>query len=228
MSDFITQAEFARRMGVHRSQVTLALKSGRIEFAIGTTKIDFDKSKRQWESNRTDTLSGTRTSNKKIGCKTPGSDMDPNEKVPEIGKIKDIGKVLEVDGLGLDDEPDSDDDSDQGDNTFNAQKIREIKAKAGRQELKLEQEKGDLIAKGDVLKVYFTFLIAIKNSILATPDRVVGAIQAAVEEYVNDPEQMRTSVYGILRQEHVRILQGMEERLKTAGAEAEKIAKMHR
>ena len=57
--EYITQAEFARRVGVNRKQVTLAVQSGRIELSNiknsrGNFLIDWDEQKDNWEANRKD------------------------------------------------------------------------------------------------------------------------------------------------------------------------------
>ena len=215
MSELITQAEFARRVGVDRSQVTLAVKSGRIKKAKGTNLIDFDTESKKWESNRSDSLAGTGTAN------------ITRKSVPNIGRKRSVPSVTEVDTLDIDKPSydDMDDDNDDDDSTLTAQKVRKLKADAERVELKLAQEKGDLISKDDVLNVYFTFLVAIKNSITAAPDRIVGEIQAALTAFKDEPDMLNTRVYEILKAEHNAILDEVKVRLSTAKEEAEKIAK---
>lgn len=215
MSELITQAEFARRVGVDRSQVTLAVKSGRIKKAKGTNLIDFDTESKKWESNRSDSLAGTGTAN------------ITRKSVPNIGRKRSVPSVTEVETLDID-KPSYDDmgdDNDDDDSTLTAQKVRKLKADAERVELKLAQEKGDLISKDDVLNVYFTFLVAIKNSITAAPDRIVGEIQAALTAFKDEPDMLNTRVYEILKAEHNAILDEVKVRLSTAKEEAEKIAK---
>lgn len=215
MSELITQAEFARRVGVDRSQVTLAVKSGRIKKAKGTNLIDFDTESKKWESNRSDSLAGTGTAN------------ITRKSVPNIGRKRSVPSVTEVETLDIDKPSydDMDDDNDDDDSTLTAQKVRKLKADAERVELKLAQEKGDLISKDDVLNVYFTFLVAIKNSITAAPDRIVGEIQAALTAFKDEPDMLNTRVYEILKVEHNAILDEVKVRLSTAKEEAEKIAK---
>lgn len=215
MSELITQAEFARRVGVDRSQVTLAVKSGRIKKAKGTNLIDFDTESKKWESNRSDSLAGTGTAN------------ITRKSVPNIGRKRSVPSVTEVETLDIDKPSydDMDDDNDDDDSTLTAQKVRKLKADAERVELKLAQEKGDLISKDDVLNVYFTFLVAIKNSITAAPDRIVGEIQAALTAFKDEPDMLNTRVYEILKAEHNAILDEVKVRLSTAKEEAEKIAK---
>ena len=213
MSELITQAEFARRMGVDRSQVTLAVKSGRIKKAKGTNLIDFGTESKKWESNRSDSLAGTGTAN------------ITRKSVPNIGRKRSVPSVTEVETLDIDKPSYDDMDDDDDDSTLTAQKVRKLKADAERVELKLAQEKGDLISKDDVLNVYFTFLVAIKNSITAAPDRIVGEIQAALTAFRDEPDMLNTRVYEILKAEHNAILDEVKVRLSTAKEEAEKIAK---
>lgn len=213
MSELITQAEFARRVGVDRSQVTLAVKSGRIKKAKGTNLIDFDTESKKWESNRSDSLAGTGTAN------------ITRKSVPNIGRKRSVPSVTEVETLDIDKPSYDDMDDDDDDSTLTAQKVRKLKADAERVELKLAQEKGDLISKDDVLNVYFTFLVAIKNSITAAPDRIVGEIQAALTAFRDEPDMLNTRVYEILKAEHNAILDEVRVRLSTAKEEAEKIAK---
>lgn len=213
MSELITQAEFARRVGVNRSQVTLAVKSGRIKKARGTNLIDFDTESKKWESNRSDSLAGTGTAN------------ITRKSVPNIGRKRSVPSVTEVETLDIDKPSYDDMDDDDDDSTLTAQKVRKLKADAERVELKLAQEKGDLISKDDVLNVYFTFLVAIKNSITAAPDRIVGEIQAALTAFRDEPDMLNTRVYEILKAEHNAILDEVKVRLSTAKEEAEKIAK---
>ncbi|NCC89837.1 MAG: hypothetical protein EOM01_05745 [Spirochaetia bacterium] len=213
MSELITQAEFARRVGVDRSQVTLAVKSGRIKKAKGTNLIDFDTESKKWESNRSDSLAGTGTAN------------ITRKSVPNIGRKRSVPSVTEVETLDIDKPSYDDMDDDDDDSTLTAQKVRKLKADAERVELKLAQEKGDLISKDDVLNVYFTFLVAIKNSITAAPDRIVGEIQAALTAFRDEPDMLNTRVYEILKAEHNAILDEVKVRLSTAKEEAEKIAK---
>ena len=191
-------------MGVAKQQVSMAIKTGRIKFARDTRLIDFEKSKSLWEANRSDTLAGTGKANN----------------VPNIGKLQRIRSVPKVDDI-------ADDDDDDDDDTLNAQKIRKTKADAERVELKLAQEKGELIAKRDVLAVFFTFLVALKNSVVATPDRIIGDVQAATEQYRDDQLLLKAKIYEILRAEHNRTLNDIEELLAKAGLEVDKIAEKY-
>ena len=210
MSNLVTRKEFAEMMGVHRAQVTRALESGRIKLAKGTNKIDADKAAVDWKlNNDSHNAKGT------------------NQNVPSIGKKRPVGKVKPVSDLSID-APDDDDGDDGDDKSLNAQKIRKTKADAERVELKLAQERGDLIAKDDVLVVYFTFLVALKNGIMAIPERIVGSIRAAVDEFADDRAVLDTKIYQILKEEHMRVLSDIGMKIEEAEQEAVDIAKKYR
>lgn len=209
MKELITQAEFARRVGVSKVQVGTAIKTGRIKFARGTKKIDYEAALKLWQANRTDSLAGTGTANNTV-------------RVPSIGKIQKVRDVKEVDSFS------DEDDGEVVDESLTAQKIRKTKADAERVELKLAQEKGELIAKSDVLSVFFAFLVSLKNSIVATPERVVGDIQAAIEQYPDNPLMLKAKVYELLRTEHNRILEDIEDLIEKSTAEVQKIADKYR
>lgn len=211
--ELISQAEFARRMQVSKSQVSRALQSGRVAFVEGTKQLDYARASRLWEENRSDYLAGTGRAN--------------NKTIPNIGripKLRDVPEVENIDDVSLND----DEQEDTKDETLNTQKIRKTKAEAERVELKLAQERGDLIAKQDVLAVFFTFLVALKNSVLATPDRVVGDIHAALEQHGDNFPLLKARVYDILRSEHNRTLDDIEGMLKKAAIEVGKIADKYR
>jgi len=210
--ELVSQAEFARRMQVSKSQVTRAIQSGRIAFYSGTRQLDFVVASKLWEENRSDYLAGTGRAN--------------NRKVPNIGRIPKLRQVPEVENLNNFHNNDNEEES--NDETLNTQKIRKTKAEAERVELKLAQERGDLIAKQDVLSVFFTFLVALKNSVLATPDRVVGDIYAAIEQCGDNFPLLKARVYDILRSEHNRTLDDIEGMLKKAATEVDKIADKYR
>jgi predicted XRE-type DNA-binding protein len=211
--ELVTQAEFARRIGVNKSQVSLAMRSGRLKFARGTKLLDWDKSKVAWELNRSDTLAGTGRAN------------TPDKKISAIGNLRPVKNVKDVDSLDIDhpQNDDDEDDTDTKDDTLTFQKTRKTKADAERVELRLAQEKGELIAKEDVLGVYYTILVTLKNSILATPDRIVGEVQAVIEEWKDNPAMLKTKVYEVLKVEHTRILSDIADKIAEAGTEADKI-----
>jgi len=210
VSNLVNRKEFAAMMGVHPSQVSRALESGRIRLAKGTDKIDADQATIDWKRNN--------DSHNVEGI---------NQSVPSIGKKRSVGKVKPVSDLSIN-APDDDDDGDGDDKSLNAQKIRKTKADAERVELKLAQERGDLIAKDDVLVVYFTFLVALKNGIMAIPERIVGSIRAAVDEFADDKAVLDTKIYQILKEEHMRILTDIGAKIEEAEQEAVNIAKKYR
>lgn len=197
-------------MGVHPSQVSRALESGRIKLVSGTDKIDADQAALDWERNND-------------SHNTKGI----NQSVPSIGKKRSVGKVRPVSDLSID-AHDDDEDDDGDDKSLNAQKIRKTKADAERVELKLAQERGELIAKDDVLVVYFTFLVALKNGIMAIPERIVGSIRAAVDEFADDKAVLDTKIYQILKEEHMRVLTDIGTKIDEAEQEAVDIAKKYR
>lgn len=218
--ELITQSEFAKRMGVSAAQVSIAVKTGRIAYAKGTKLLDFENAKSDWEANRSDHLAGTGTANiPKTGKTAKGGKGSSLPKVRKIPEIKPIPPI--------DDGDDEEDGNEPRSGKFMVYKTRQMKAKAEREEMKAAQERGELIAKSDVLTVFFTFLVGIKNGIVAVPERVVGLINAATDQYKDEPEKLKARVYEVLREEHNRILDDLANLELGADKEIEKIAHKH-
>ncbi|NCB01601.1 MAG: hypothetical protein EOM67_05475 [Spirochaetia bacterium] len=162
---YISKVELAEYLGVNRSQVTRAVKSGRIrETASG--RIDWRQAAEDWEGNRSDSLSGTgRANNKKTNS------MESVPQVPNTGRVDDM-EIMEE----LDEDSTIINDEEVGKppkrNTRAYEDYLEKKAKREWAEIKVRKEKGELLERSDVIAVYGATLNGLKTGILSLPQRL--------------------------------------------------------
>ena len=179
---YITKAEFAALMGVNRSQVTRAVKSGRIN-ETKSGKIDWKQASDDWENNRSDHLAGTgRANNRKK--RAPGPPLPGVPNVPRPDDLDDFGDMDDIDS----DAPKTAEPEDIGKppkrNTRAYEEYREKKAKAEWAEMKVRKEKGELLERTDVLAVYGATLNGIKTGVLSLPQRTTMKIMGVVKEWM--------------------------------------------
>jgi hypothetical protein len=179
---YITKIEFASYMGVNRSQVTRAVKSGRIR-ETKSGKIDWKQASEDWENNRSDHLSGTgRANNRKK--RTPGPPLPGVPNVPRPDDIDDFGDMDDIDA----DAPKTADPDDIGKppkrNTRAYEEYREKKAKAEWAEMKVRKEKGELLERTDVLAVYGATLNGLKTGVMSLPQRTTMKVMGVVKEWM--------------------------------------------
>lgn len=180
---YITKTEFATFMGVNKSQVTRAVKSGRIS-ETPSGRIDWKKAREDWEDNRSDNLSGTGRANNSKG---KSLHMDGIPSIPPIQVMDDMGKMDE-----LDDEREASSPTDPEDigkppkrNTRAYEDYREKKAKAEWAEMRVRKQKGELLERNDVIAVYGATLNGIKTGILSLPQRTTMKIMGSIKEWLS-------------------------------------------
>lgn len=179
---YITKSEFAAYMGVNRSQVTRAVKSGRIK-ETKSGKIDWKQAREDWENNRTDNLSGSGRANnrKRYG--------PPIEAVPSVPRIQKIDDVDNMDDMENDpNAPTTSNPEDIGKppkkNTRAYAEYRERLAKAEWAEIKVRKEKGELLERNDVIAVYGATLNGLKTGILSLPQRTTMKLMGSIKEWL--------------------------------------------
>lgn len=179
---YITKTEFATLMGVNKSQVTRAVKSGRVN-ETPSGRIDWKKAQEDWEGNRSDNLSGTGRANNSKGEPLR---MDG---IPPISPIKGMGDMGEMEEIDESYEaPVPTDPEDIGKppkrNTRAYEDYREKKAKAEWAEMRVRKQKGDLLERNDVIAVYGATLNGIKTGILSLPQRTTMKIMGSLKEWL--------------------------------------------
>jgi|GEM_PF-2510396 hypothetical protein len=239
-NELISQAEFARRMGVNKSQVTRGLQRGRINLDKKTGKIDWLKAKESWGDNRVDSLAsqGIANNSKQRKRKTPSI---PD--ISDIAKIPDIPVTPDFDDINNDssdsEKPESSDDIGKPPkrDTVAWQDYRIKKAKASQEESKEKIYRGELIPKADMVGVITTTLSAIKAGILALPSRtsldILGIIKGAMiakgmEFNEGDWAMFQTDIKNIMEKETHTILTDIQTKHDELDREAETIAKKYR
>jgi transcriptional regulator with XRE-family HTH domain len=231
--ELITQSEFARRMGVNKSQVTRAKARGRIELDRKTGLIDWLTQKDRWEDNRSDSLSGSGKANNQKTSLERGlpavGDIPPVEDVEGIDDIQDeVARSVDAQ------KPVDDEGKIPKKNTIAYQDWRERKARADRLEAKLKVEIGELIPKNEVIGVILATLGGLKNGVKALPNRTALDIWGIVKEWcikndapINDDASadLQTEIKNILEKETNTILTDIQTQKKALDKEAEEIAK---
>lgn len=179
---YITKTEFATFMGVNKSQVTRAVKSGRIS-ETPSGRIDWKKAKDDWENNRSDTLSGTGRANNSKGKPLF------TESIPSIPSIKTMGDMGNMEDIDDDHEKTAPvDPEDIGKppkrNTRAYEDYREKKAKAEWAEMRVRKEKGELLERTDVLSVYGATLNGLKTGVMSLPQRTTMKVMGVIKEWM--------------------------------------------
>ena len=180
---YITQTEFATLMGVNKSQVSRAVKNGRIN-VTPSGRIDWKQAKEAWEDNRTDNLSGTGRAN---NAKPKGKNlyMDGIPKIPVVKPMEDMG---EMDDLSDGEEAKPVDPDDIGKppkrGTRAWEDYREKKAKAEWAEMRVRKQKGELLERNDVIAVYGATLNGLKTGVLSLPQRTTMKIMGNLKEWL--------------------------------------------
>jgi hypothetical protein len=181
---YITKAEFAALMGVNRSQVTRAVKSGRIN-ETKSGKIDWKQASEDWENNRSDHLAGTGRAN---NAKPKGKNlyMEGLPTIPPIKTMEDMGDMEDIDDDHEKTAPVDPDDIGKPPkrNTRAWEDYRERKAKADWAEMRVRKEKGELLERTDVLAVYGATLNGLKTGVLSLPQRTTMKIMGIVKEWM--------------------------------------------
>lgn len=180
---YITQTEFATLMGVNKSQVSRAVKNGRIN-VTPSGRIDWKQAKEAWEDNRTDNLSGTGRAN---NAKPKGKNlyMEGLPKIPPVKPMEDMG---EMDDLSDGEEAKPVDPDDIGKppkrGTRAWEDYREKKAKAEWAEMRVRKQKGELLERNDVIAVYGATLNGLKTGVLSLPQRTTMKIMGNLKEWL--------------------------------------------
>jgi len=229
--ELITQAEFARRMGINRSQVTRGVQRGRIELDKKTGMINFLTEKERWEENRSDSLSGSGTANNKKTSLEKG--LPPVPEIPPVDEVENLDVEEEL-SKKIDAQKPDDEGKIPKKNTIAYQDWRERKAKADRLEAKLKVELGLLIPKNEVIAVILATLGGLKNGVKALPNRTALDIWGIVKAWcinngitINDDASadLQTEIKNTIEKETNSILTDIQAHKEELDKEAEEIAK---
>ncbi|MFA6845181.1 MAG: hypothetical protein WCR02_05600 [Sphaerochaetaceae bacterium] len=230
--ELITQAEFARRMGINRSQVTRGVQRGRIELDKKTGMINFLTEKERWEENRSDSLSGSGTANNKKTSLEKG--LPPVPEIPPVDEVENLDVEEELSKKIDAQKPEDDEGKIPKKNTIAYQDWRERKAKADRLEAKLKVELGLLIPKNEVIAVILATLGGLKNGVKALPNRTALDIWGIVKAWcinngitINDDASadLQTEIKNTIEKETNSILTDIQAHKEELDKEAEEIAK---
>ena len=190
---YISQAEFARRVGITRQAVTYLLKSGVIRLSNKyENKINYDTMKRAYDKNRNMSQVRVRTPKAKPKAKkSKNGDIKPIRNIPNMGSMKNI--------------PLDDDDYDAPiAGSLADNQNRKISAEADRHELKFAQELGDVMPTEVALLIAGDKMRSIKEAMLSMPSKTTGLIVADVKTKVDvwkdgQLELLSNSVSNILK-----------------------------
>lgn len=217
---FISKAEFARYLGVNRSQVTRAVQSGRIrETRSGT--IEWRKAEKDWEDNRSDSLAGTGEANNKPRTPLPSSNM------PRLPTYDSIDSFDDLDTEEIGKPP--------ARNTRAYEDYREKKAKADWAELRVQEKQGELLNRNDVIAVYGAVLGGIKTGVLSMPQRISLNATATMREWLKNHRLqveegalviLEKMVQEIVANETHYVLTDLAQRLDDIELEANTIAEL--
>lgn len=225
---FITKAEFARYMGVHRSQVSRAVKSGRIrETSSGT--IEWRKAEKEWELNRSDSLAHTGTAN----------NTKPKKEPTPSTKGMGTASLPSIDSMDSMDSPDDLDTAEIGKpparNTRAYEDYREKKAKADWAELRVQEKRGELLDRNDVIAVYGAVLGGIKTGVLSMPQRIGLTATSTIHKWLKDHRLdvnegaltiLEKMLQEIVASEAHYVLEDLAKRIQNIELEANTIAEL--
>lgn len=234
---YITKAEFAAFMGVNKSQVTRAVKSGRVS-ETPSGRIDWKRAREDWENNRSDNLSGTGRAN---NAKPKGKNlyMEGLPTIPPIKTMEDMGDMEELDDASPAAKPADPDEIGKPPkrNTRAWEDYRERKAKADWAEMRVRKQKGELLERNDVIAVYGATLNGIKTGILSLPQRTTMKIMGSLKEWLSiNGVQVDSSKFVFLEKqveqlvtaESHYILTDILHKIENISQEADKIAEKSR
>lgn len=173
--EYITQAEFARRVGVNRKQVTLAVQSGRIELSNiknsrGNFLIDWDEQKDNWEANRKDQTRFSHPRQTEV-AETIRDISDVSDEVP--GRTPKDPKHFSLEEK-IDAKPGS----------YQYQATRKMMYDAERNRLKFLQEIQELLPFDDSVGLFYDILITLRDNIMAMSARNTGTLTAKIKRLV--------------------------------------------
>lgn len=173
---YISKSEFAKLIGVNKSQVTRACQSGRIkENAKGM--IDWKQAAIDWDASRSDSLAGTGRANNKKKVKTGL----PEPTIPDVPDYSDVDNIPGSDDTDL---PKSSDDAD-GEMTLLKAKIDNTIVATDRQRIRLNYEQGVSIDRDDALLVYVAILGGIKTGVLSLPARYAQGTMRVIDKHLS-------------------------------------------
>ena len=200
MPDYVSQAEFARRVGCSRNNIAKALKRGTIQ-ATGLDKsgrklIDYETQSIAYMNNR----DMKQVRNSKVSKET--QKKPKKNKTPSVKKIlKQAGSVKEE----IEDIPDIGEVSQQmpeviknrleavkgivpvyGTPAYNAN--RKVAIDADRNELKYATELGEVIPTEVAILIAANKMSDVKEALLAYPSRTVGMVVAEIKSKVKEFE----------------------------------------
>ena len=184
--EYVTQTEFARRVGVNISQVNRAVKSGRIALSEvknsqGYFLIDWEENKNRWEANRTDHLAGTgRAANKKPRKPDPQAVRDSFGDIPDVPDDVDGFTPENVKSFAPDErikaEP----------YTYQWYATKKVKIDAERNQLKYIQEVQELIPFEGAVALFYNLLVSLRDGVMAIPSRNTGVLVARIKTLVKE------------------------------------------
>lgn len=174
---YISKAEFAKLIGVNRSQVTRACQSGRIKESKAG-KIDWKQATIDWESSRSDSLAGTGRANNKARSRKVKTGL-PEPTVKDIPDYSDVDEMPEEDDYYTPKDGGTDDDI-----TLVKAKIDKEVVTTDRQRLRLNYEKGVSLDRDDALLVYIAILNGIKTGVLSLPARYAQGTMRIIDKHL--------------------------------------------
>lgn len=175
--EYITQAEFARRVGVNRKQVTLAVQSGRIQVSNVTNNrgnflIDWEEQKDNWDANRRDQ---TRFSRPRV--------TEVAEKIHDISDVADeVSSRTPKDPKHF-----SIEEKIKGEpGSYQYEATRKTMYDAERNRLKFLQEIQQLLPFDEAVALFYEILISLRDNIMAMAARNAGTLTARVKRLVKE------------------------------------------
>lgn len=173
---YISKSEFAKLIGVNKSQVTRACQSGRIkENAKGM--IEWKQAAIDWDASRSDSLAGTGRANNKKKVKTGL----PSPTIPDVPDYSDVDDIPDSD----DSEFPKDEGSPDDEMTLLKAKIEKEVVTTERQQIRLNYEKGASIDRDDALLVYIAILGGVKTGVLSLPARYAQGTMRVIDKHLS-------------------------------------------
>lgn len=175
--EYITQAEFARRMGVNRKQVTLAVQKSRIELSDvtdsrGVRLIDWDEQKDNWDANRRDQTRFSRPRTTEVADKIgdiPDVSDEVSGRTPQ--NPREFSSAEKIEGRP---------------GTYQYEATRKTYFDAERNKLKFLQEIQALLPFDSAISIFYEILIGTRDGIMAMAARNTGTLSAKIKGLVKE------------------------------------------
>jgi len=167
LKTLITLTELAEKLGKKKPQISRWKKNGKL--VMEGTKVNYEATVKLLNLSQ-DTRGGTREKGKTVEVSVNSSVKKFAQKVDDLSsKENSVNKLPE--------------NSSSNTPNYYVSRAKKEAALAGRETLKLKQEKGELVSKEDEYKKGFELGMKLKDKFMSIPDRISPILAAETEQH---------------------------------------------